>query len=271
MINNNCLLCNDAKCTRACGVMDPARILRSLYFDNEEVVANNLDDDVACNYCDERCRDACPVKVNIRDIITGVRKSEKKYEIDYDCLKSEFCGLPLENPFFLSSSVISSTYDMCARAFEAGWGGAAFKTICLMDINEASPRFSAIKGDNQRIIGFKNIEQLSDHALVENLEIFRRLKDDYPDKFLLVSIMGRNDEEWAYLADVLNDSGADALELNFSCPNMTEGKTGSDVGQIPELVEHYCRIVKQHSRLPVIAKLTPNVTDITESADAAIR
>ena len=108
MINNNCLLCNDAKCTRACGVMDPARILRSLYFDNEEVVANNLDDDVACNYCDERCRDACPVKVNIRDIITGVRKSEKKYEIDYECLKSEFCGLPLENPFFLSSSVISS-------------------------------------------------------------------------------------------------------------------------------------------------------------------
>ena len=271
MINNNCLLCNDAKCTRACGVMDPARILRSLYFDNEEVVANNLDDDVACNYCDERCRDACPVKVNIRDIITGVRKSEKKYEIDYECLKSEFCGLPLENPFFLSSSVISSTYDMCARAFEAGWGGAAFKTICLMDINEASPRFSAIKGDNQRIIGFKNIEQLSDHALVENLEIFRRLKDNYPDKFLLVSIMGRNDEEWAYLADVLNDSGADALELNFSCPNMTEGKTGSDVGQIPELVEHYCRIVKQHSRLPFIAKLTPNVTDITASADAAIR
>ena len=271
MINNNCLLCNDAKCTRACGVMDPARILRSLYFDNEEVVANYLDDDVACNYCDERCRDACPVKVNIRDIITGIKKPEKKYEIDYECLRSEFCGLPLENPFLLSSSVISSTYDMCARAFEAGWGGAAFKTICLMDINEASPRFSAIKGDNQRIIGFKNIEQLSDHALVENLEIFRRLKDNYPDKFLLVSIMGRNDEEWAYLADVLNDSGADALELNFSCPNMTEGETGSDVGQIPELVEHYCRIVKQHTRRPFIAKLTPNVTDITESADAAIR
>ncbi|MBR2702067.1 MAG: NAD-dependent dihydropyrimidine dehydrogenase subunit PreA, partial [Erysipelotrichaceae bacterium] len=74
----------------------------------------------------------------------------------------------------------------------------------------------------------------------------------------------------AYLAEIMNDSGADALELNFSCPNMTEDNTGSDVGQIPELVEHYCRIVKQHSRLPFIAKLTPNISDIRESADAAI-
>lgn len=140
-----------------------------------------------------------------------------------------------------------------------------------MEINEASPRFSAIKGDNHRIVGFKNIEQLSDHQLNENLEIFRRLKKDYPNKFLLVSYMGRNDEEWAYLTDVLNDSGADALELNFSCPNMTAENTGSDVGQIPELVERYTRIVAEHSRLPFIAKLTPNVAHIEESADAAIR
>ena len=271
MIENNCLLCHNAKCTQACGIMDPAKILRSLYFDNEAVVANNLEDDLACNYCDERCKEACPIHVNIRDLILNVPKPEKKYEITYDCLKSEFCGIPLENPFLLSSSVIASKYDMCARAFEAGWGGAAFKTICLMEIVEASPRFSAIKGDHERIIGFKNIEQLSENTLDENMQIFRKLKDNYPDKFLLVSFMGRNDEEWAYLAEKLNDSGADALELNFSCPNMTEGHTGSDVGQIPELVERYCRIVKQHTRLPFIAKLTPNVTDIRESADAAIR
>ncbi|MBQ6125449.1 MAG: NAD-dependent dihydropyrimidine dehydrogenase subunit PreA, partial [Erysipelotrichaceae bacterium] len=161
--------------------------------------------------------------------------------------------------------------DMCARAVEAGWAGVCFKTVCLMDIHEASPRFSALRSDRGRVIGFKNIEQLSDHSLVENVDIFKRLKQNYPDKFLMISIMGRNDEEWAYLADVIDKECADALELNFSCPNMTEGHTGSDVGQIPELVERYTRIVKQHSSLPCIAKLTPNVTHIEESADAAIR
>lgn len=272
MRKNYCLVCHDAKCNRACHKLDPAGILRSLYFDNEEVVKNRLGSEIPCLHCDAECEKACPVNVSIRDIILDVSGSnEETGEIDYSVLKTDFCGITLENPFLLSSSVVASTYDMCARAFEAGWAGAAFKTICLMDINEASPRFSAIKGDNQRIIGFKNIEQLSDHTVVENIEIFRRLKKDYPDKFLLVSIMGRNDEEWAYLADVLNDSGADALELNFSCPNMTEGNTGSDVGQIPELVEHYTAIVKQHTSLPFIAKLTPNVTHIEESADAAIR
>ncbi len=269
---SNCLLCHDAKCTRACGFFKPDRILRSLYFDNEYVVMNNISETIPCTDCDARCEAVCPAQVNIRDIICSVRRDRTdKKEIDYSVLKTDFCGIPLENPFLLSSSVVASTYDMCARAFEAGWGGVAFKTICLMDIVEASPRFSAIKGDNRRIVGFKNIEQLSDHSLVENIEIFRRLKENYPDKFLLVSIMGRNDEEWAYLADILNDSGADALELNFSCPNMTEGQTGSDVGQIPDLVERYCRIVKQHSRLPFIAKLTPNVTHIEDSAEAAIR
>ncbi len=268
---NNCLLCHNPKCTEACKVIDPARIIRSLYFDNEDTVVNQLNGNIPCEFCDGRCEKACVANVNIKEIISELSsKKTAKREIDYSCLKTDFCGIPMENPFLLSSSVVASTYDMCARAFEAGWGGAAFKTVCLMDITEASPRFAAIKGDNGRVIGFKNIEQLSDHTLIENLGIFRQLKDNYPDKFLLVSIMGRDDAEWAYLAEIMNDSGADALELNFSCPNMTEGNTGSDVGQIPELVEHYCRIVKQHSKLPFIAKLTPNISDIRESADAAI-
>ena len=272
MAVTKCLLCNDAKCTKACGIFKPDKILRSLFFDNEHVIMNNISENIPCTDCDARCEKACVANVNIREIITSVRRDRTdKKKIDYDVLKTDFCGIPLENPFLLSSSVVASTYDMCARAFEAGWAGAAFKTICMMEIDEASPRFSAIKGDNRRVIGFKNIEQLSDHTVVENIEIFRRLKDNYPDKFILVSLMGRNEEEWAYLADILNDSGADALELNFSCPNMTEDNTGSDVGQIPELVEKYCRIVKQHSKLPFIAKLTPNVTHIEESAEAAIR
>ncbi|MBR3151145.1 MAG: NAD-dependent dihydropyrimidine dehydrogenase subunit PreA [Erysipelotrichaceae bacterium] len=210
--------------------------------------------------------------MQIRRILTSVGKENAApVQIDESVLRTDFCGIPLENPFLLSSSCVSSTYDMCARAFEAGWAGAAFKTVCLMEIKEASPRYSSLKGGDQRVIGFKNIEQLSDHALIDNLEIFRKLKNDYPNKFLLVSIMGRDAEEWAYLAEKMDNSGADALELNFSCPNMTVEHTGSDVGQIPELVEEYCRVVRQHTKLPFIAKLTPNVAHIEDSAEAAIR
>jgi len=273
MLNNNsCLLCHNAKCTKACGVMEPDRILRSLYFENEYVVRNNISEDIPCTDCDGRCEKACPISYNIRNTLLSIKRDDpNKKKIDRSILKTDFCGIPLENPFLISSSVVSSTYDMCARAFEAGWAGVAFKTICLMDIKETSPRFSAVRGDNHRIIGFKNVEQLSEHSVAENLKIFKKLKENYPNKFLLVSVMGRNEEEWAYLADLITGEYADALELNFSCPNMAEGNTGSDVGQIPELVEKYCRVVRKHSKLPFIAKLTPNVTHIEDAADAAIR
>ena len=120
------------------------------------------------------------------------------------------CGVPLENPFLLSFSVVASTYDMCARAFEAGWAGACFKTICSFDIHEASPRFSAITGDNGSIIGFKNIEQLSDHSVAENMQIFRELKKNYPSRFILASIMGQDEAEWESLAKLCEENGADA-------------------------------------------------------------
>ena len=271
MNSNECLLCHNPACTRACGKMEPDRILRSLRFGNEEVVANRIDEHVPCFGCDAPCEDACPIHCSIKEKITSIKPAKEKIEINYDVLKTDFCGIPMENPFMLSSSIVSSTYEMCAKALEAGWGGVCFKTVCLMDIEEASPRYSAIKDYGNSIMGFKNIEQLSEKKLPELLQIFHDLKKNYPDKFLLVSIMGRDEEEWAQLAEVMNDSGADALELNFSCPNMTEGNTGSDVGQVPELVEKYCRVVKEHTKLPFIAKLTPNVTRIEDSAEAAIR
>lgn len=172
----------------------------------------------------------------LRDEVRG--KLEIALPEDEDRLRTDLCGVPLENPFLLSSSVVASTYDMCARAFEAGWAGACFKTICSFDIHEASPRFSAITGDNGTIIGFKNIEQLSDHSVAENMEIFRRLKQNYPTKFILASIMGQNDAEWEELARQCEDNGADAIELNFSCPNMADGGLGSDIGQVLELAGH---------------------------------
>ncbi len=268
---SDCLLCHDAKCAMACTKMKPDRILRALYFENEESVRNGFYGDIECGDCLAECEKACPVHLNIKEILSSIGMKEEKTEIEDSLLETDLCGIRLENPFLLSSSIVSSTYEMCARAFEAGWAGAAYKTICLMDIKESSPRFAAVKGNDARIIGFKNIEQLSDKSLKENLEVFARLKKNYPGKFLLVSVMGRDEKEWAYLAQVLDKSGADALELNFSCPNMTQEHTGSDVGQIPELVEKYTRIAKENTSLPVLAKLTPNVAHIEDSALAAIR
>ena len=269
---NNCLLCHNPKCTEACKVIDPARIIRSLYFDNEDTVVNQLNGNIPCEFCDGRCEKACVANVNIKEIISELSsKKTAKREIDYSCLKTDFCGISMENPFLLSSSVVASTYDMCARAFEAGWGGAAFKTVCLIDITEASPRFAAIKGDNGRVIGFKNIEQLSDHTVAENMEIFRRLKENYPTKFILASIMGQNEDEWEELSRLCEENGADAIELNFSCPNMQEDGLGSDIGQVPELVERFTRAAKRGAKIPVLAKLTPNVATMSPAAEAAVR
>jgi dihydropyrimidine dehydrogenase (NAD+) subunit PreA len=190
---------------------------------------------------------------------------------DEERLKCDLCGIPMENPFLIASSVSASSYDMCARAFEAGWAGVAFKTICSMDIREASPRYSALPGDGSSIIGFKNIEQLSTLGVEENMKILRRLRENYPTKLLLASIMGRDEAEWGTLARLCEENGAHAVELNFSCPNMADGGYGSDIGQVPELVERFTRVAKQACGIPVLAKLTPNVLRMSEAAEAALR
>ena len=166
--------------------------------------------------------------------------------------------------------MVASTYEMCARAFDAGWAGAAFKTIGMMDIHEASPRFSALKSADGSFYGFKNIEQLSDHALEENLEIFTRLKRDYPSKVLIASIMGRDEAEWEYLARSVTEAGADIVECNFSCPHMEAEGVGVDVGQDPEAVARYTAVVRRSTTLPLLAKLTPNVADMRPMARAAV-
>lgn len=273
-----CLLCKDAPCTEACDRFDPAEALRSVWFDNADVGALKLPEGNPCEHCDAPCEEACvsragvPVKHLMSELSSDVRsRAEIALPTDEERLKCDLCGVPLENPFLLSSSVVASTYDMCARAFEAGWAGACFKTVCSMDIHEASPRFSAITGDNGSMIGFKNIEQLSDHSVAENMHIFRELKKNYPNKFILASMMGQDEEEWESLAKLCEENGADAIELNFSCPNMQEDGLGSDIGQCPELVERYTRAAKQSTTIPVLAKLTPNVENMSPAAEAALR
>ena len=273
-----CTLCHDAPCTKACGRLDPAAALRSIWFDNEKGAALRLPDELPCQACEGDCEKACvrSGEVDIRRLMIRLQE-EVKPELEVSLpdheerLRTDLCGVPLENPFLLSSSVVASTYDMCARAFEAGWAGVAFKTICTLDIHEASPRFSAIRGDSGGIVGFKNIEQLSDHSVAENMAVFRELKKNYPNKVILASIMGQNEEEWGELARLCEENGADAIELNFSCPNMAEGGLGSDIGQVPELVERFTRAAKSRTTIPVLAKLTPNVARMSPAAEAAKR
>lgn len=274
----NCALCMDAPCDQACEKMAPSKLLRSVWFLNEQTAAQQLVQENPCILCDAPCERACvragevPIKDLMNRLYYQVKpECETPLPENEDRLKCDLCGIPLENPFLLSSSVVASTYDMCSRAFEAGWAGACFKTICTLDIHEASPRFSALSGSDGGIIGFKNIEQLSDHGLIENMDTFRRLKKKYPSKFILASIMGQNEEEWGELARLCEENGADAVELNFSCPNMAEGGLGSDIGQVPELVERFTAAAKRACHIPVLAKLTPNVATMSAAAEAAKR
>ena len=274
-----CTLCGGAPCDRACPKgLNPSGLLRSIWFQNEQTAALRLPEENPCLLCTAPCENACvrPGEVPIKDVMNRLHyqvrpECETPIPADEDRLRCDLCGIPLENPFLLSSSVVGSTYEMCARAFEAGWAGVCFKTICTLDIHETSPRFSAVSGSDGGIIGFKNIEQLSDHSVMENMETFRQLKEKYPTKFILASIMGQNESEWGVLARRCEENGADAVELNFSCPNMAEGGLGSDIGQVPELVERFTRAAKQSCSIPVLAKLTPNVANMSPAAEAAKR
>lgn len=271
---HRCLLCHDAPCTNACPDQDPARILRAVRFGNDQGGALLLPEADRCAACGAPCVGACPAGVPIPELLSALRAERAHMEeapgaekVDLSC---RLCGVPMENPFLLSSSVVAGTYEMCARAFDMGWAGAAFKTICTMEIHETSPRFSALKGRDGAFYGFKNIEQLSPHSLEKDLDILARLKRDYPSKLLLVSIMGRNEEEWTYLAGAAAQAGADAVELNFSCPNMEAKGVGVDIGQEPELVRRFTRAARLGTDRPILAKMTPNLADMRPAARAAL-
>ena len=275
---NKCLLCQDPACTKACPQKaDVGAIIQSLFFKNFLGATKKLTCD--CTYCNAPCEKVCVTGIKkepvaIRELMLGVKSeapSLPAHVIEDVDLSSDICGVPLENPFLLSSSVVASTYDMCKRAFEAGWAGASFKTICSFPQHETSPRFSSIREHSNTFCGFKNIEQLSDHSVEENMQIFRQLKKEFPSKVIIASIMGQNEKEWSELAAKCEEAGASVIECNFSCPNMESDDLGSTIGQSEELVERFTRAVKKGTSLPVLAKLTPNVTDMVPMALAAKR
>jgi len=185
-------------------------------------------------------------------------------------LAIDFCGIHCENPFFLASSAVSTSYEMVARAFEAGWGGVYYKTICTQDIKEVSPRFDAMQSDGMGdFYGFRNMEQLSENPMRIDFDILKRLKKNYPTKVVIASIMGQTEKQWIALARMAERAGVDAIELNFSCPQMRLAGMGSDVGQNPELVTFFTAYVKRNVSIPVIPKMTPNITHISEPAMGA--
>ena len=264
---SRCLLCDNAPCTKACSNGDPARAIRAIRFDNAGSALRWV---ARCSDADlERAEQACihyDRPIRIRELLSQCGPQSKAETMP--SLAIEFCGIKCENPFFLASSAVCTNYEMVAKALEAGWGGVFYKTICKQDIREVSPRFDAVK-DGTEMIGFRNMEQLSENPHEVDFEILNRLKKKYPHKVIIASIMGQYEEEWGELALMAQNAGCDAVELNFSCPQMRLAGLGSDVGQDPELVTFYTAYVKQAVNIPVIPKMTPNITQINQPAIGA--
>ena len=188
-------------------------------------------------------------------------------------IRSNFLGIQSPNPFWLASAPPTDKEINVTRAFEAGWGGVVWKTLGEDPpvVNVSGPRYATLMSQDRRVIGLNNIELITDRPLQTNLEEIRRVKRNWPDRAMIVSLMVPClEESWKRILPMVEDTGADGIELNFGCPHgMSERGMGAAVGQVPEYVEMVVRWCKQYSRMPVITKLTPNITDVRKPARAA--
>ena len=190
-------------------------------------------------------------------------------------LASDFVGIKSPNPFWLASAPPTDKEYNVRRAFEAGWGGVVWKTLGEEGppiVNVNGPRYGAIWGADRRLLGLNNIELITDRPLQINLDEIARIKKDYPDRAVVVSLMVPCEEgPWREILARVEDTGADGVELNFGCPHgMAERGMGSAVGQVPEYIQMVTEWVKHYSSLPCIVKLTPNITDVRKPAAAAL-
>ncbi len=188
-------------------------------------------------------------------------------------LKTEFLGVQTPNPFWLASAPPTDKAYNVNRAFEAGWGGVVWKTLGEDPpvVNVSGPRYGALHSNERRVIGFNNIELITDRPLQLNLDEIRQVKKDWPDRAVFVSVMlPMNEQAWAKYVPMIEDTGADGFELNFGCPHgMSERGMGAAVGQVPEYIRMATEWCKKYATTPVIVKLTPNVTNILPPAKAA--
>ena len=188
-------------------------------------------------------------------------------------IRSNFLGIHSPNPFWLASAPPTDKEINVTRAFEAGWGGVVWKTLgedpAVVNVN--GPRYTTLMAQDRRVIGFNNIELITDRPLQTNLEEIKRVKRNWPDRAMIVSLMVPCEEQsWKAILPMVEDTGADGIELNFGCPHgMSERGMGAAVGQVPEYIQMVTAWCKHYSKLPVIVKLTPNISDIRQPARAA--
>ncbi|MEM4157516.1 MAG: NAD-dependent dihydropyrimidine dehydrogenase subunit PreA, partial [Candidatus Methanomethylicaceae archaeon] len=185
----------------------------------------------------------------------------------------KFCNLELESPYLLSSAPPTCTGEMIMRAFEAGWAGAVTKTIKpdKTPVYDLKNRFGVMGFETKQMILFENIEEVSKRPVGTWVNEIKEIKRKFPEKALIGSIMAEcKEEDWEELARVVSEAGVDMLELNFGCPHgMPERGMGAFIGQRTELIQKLTKAAKRGSSVPVMVKLTPNVTDIAFTAKAA--
>ena len=193
----------------------------------------------------------------------------------------EVNGMRFANPFVIGSGPPGTNYKTIAKSFKSGWGGVVAKTVALDDceVVNVAPRYGKCRlksyegaRGNQNVIGFQNIELISDRGLTAWIPDFKRAKDDYPDGMLIASLMESYDKDrWVELVERCDEAGVDGFELNFSCPHgHPERNMGAAMGQNPPMVQEVTSWVVAATNKPVWAKMTPNVTDITLQARAAV-
>ncbi len=188
-------------------------------------------------------------------------------------LSIKFCGVRAPNPFWLASAPPTNSEYQVRRAFDAGWGGAVWKTIADEPIVNVSSRYGSVDYDGRKVMGLNNIELITDRPLDVNLKEISRVKKAHPDRALFVSLMVESKREvWHEITKKTQDAGADGIELNFGCPHgMNERGMGSAVGQVPDYTCMITEWVKQVATVPVMVKLTPNISDVTAIGRAAVQ
>jgi dihydropyrimidine dehydrogenase (NAD+) subunit PreA len=186
-------------------------------------------------------------------------------------LQSNFLGIKSPNPFWLASAPPTDKKINVLRAFEAGWGGVVWKTLGSQ-VKNVSSRYSAVNFNGGKVMGFNNIELISDRPLELNLIEIAECIKLFPDRAMVVSLMADNDKEsWHELIKKTEDTGAHGLELNFGCPHgMTERGMGAAVGQDPEIARMVVEWVMEAAHIPVITKLTPNVHSPVPTGKACV-
>ncbi|MGB5363949.1 MAG: NAD-dependent dihydropyrimidine dehydrogenase subunit PreA, partial [Aureibaculum sp.] len=184
-------------------------------------------------------------------------------------LSINFAGIKAPNPFWLASAPPTNSGYQIMKAFEAGWGGAVWKTLGVPVVNVSS-RYGAVNYRDTRMMGFNNIELITDRPLADNLREIEEVKKYFPDHAVIASLMVESKKEWHQIIKDVENAGADGIELNFGCPHgMCERGMGSAVGQEPEVLKLIVQWAKEVAKIPVITKLTPNVSEITDPGLAA--